>query len=303
VRLIVRAYAKINLGLTVLGRRPDGYHELVTVYQSVSLHDILRFETPARTLSFACDAEGVPAGRDNLVYRAALAFARATGREPRVRIVLDKKIPPRAGLGGGSSDAAVTLLALERLSSRPLGPERLGAVAAGLGSDVPFFLKGGTALGLGRGEILRPLRDLEPRHVVILKPPFGVSTAEAFRRVESSLTPPPAQTSIYRFSRQWVRGTRGYSTLGNDLEEVLARSDPRLARLVGALEARGASVAAMTGSGSAVYGVFEGGRRADRAFRHFTRSSEVARAWLVRTVGASEYAAKVQGRGSARTSA
>ena len=95
MRLIVPAYAKINLGLTVLGRRPDGYHELVTVYQSVSLHDILRFETPARTLSFACDAEGVPAGRDNLVYRAALAFARATGREPRFRIVLYKKIPPR----------------------------------------------------------------------------------------------------------------------------------------------------------------------------------------------------------------
>lgn len=288
------AYAKINLGLRILGRRPDGYHELRTVFQTISLHDTLAFDTNARRLRLEGGTPEVPPSEDNLVLRAARAFAREIGREPRVRITLKKRIPSRAGLGGGSSDAAVTLLALNRIHGFPLDRGRLSALASGLGSDVPFFLSGGTALGLGRGEIVRPLRDLEPRPIVVAVPDHGVSTAEAFGMVAGTLTPGRGQISIYRFSRQWVRRTRGFAPNHNDFERVVARRGSRLAGILDTMRASGATAVAMTGSGSGVYGFFAGRGKAVMALgRLRVGFSKGSRAWLVRTIGAAEYAVRV----------
>ena len=218
-RLVRPAFAKINLGLEIVGKRPDGFHELRTVFQTISLSDRLVFEYPARRFSLRTRGGALPSLRENLVFRAARAFGRIAGALPRVRITLSKRIPVAAGLGGGSSDAAVTLLTLNRIAGRPLDRETLATIAARLGSDVPFFLTGGTALGLGRGEIVRPLRDLQPARVMLLVPDFGVSTREAFRMVET-LTRKQGRTSIYRFSRQRVRARRSTLELPNDLAPI-----------------------------------------------------------------------------------
>jgi 4-diphosphocytidyl-2-C-methyl-D-erythritol kinase len=291
--LTIPAFAKLNLGLRVLGRRPDGYHELRTVFQTISLRDTLVLDPASRRFSFTCRAPGVPEGEENLVHRAAVAYGRAAKRMPRAAIRLIKRIPSQAGLGGGSSDAAVPLIGLNALAGRPLGPERLHEIAASLGSDVPFFLVGGTALGLGRGEILRPLRDHEPRAIVVAVPDFGISTAEAFRRVGSALTLTRGQISIYRFSRQWVTDTGSLASSPNDLETAMAPRHPPLARLLAALRSSGGRDVAMTGSGSAVYGLFEGERKAYKALQRLSRRSQVTRAGCVRTIGTAEYAARV----------
>jgi 4-diphosphocytidyl-2-C-methyl-D-erythritol kinase len=292
-RLAVPAFAKINLGLKVVGRRRDGFHELRTVFQTISLHDTLFFEPMTRGWGFDPGHPEVPSGKANLVVRAALAFARAARVPLRWRIRLKKRIPPGSGLGGGSADAAVTLVALNRLSGRPLDRDSLTTLASSLGSDVPFFLTGGTALGLGRGEIVRPLRDVETGPVLLLYPGFAISTAEAFRRVEKTLTPARGQIRIYRFSQQRVTQIARFADAPNDLQTAVAPIHPRLDRLIAELRSRGATVASMTGSGSAVFGLFAGERKATRAFRELTGSSRAARAWLGRVVGAAEYAARV----------
>ncbi len=318
-RLVLPAYAKLNLGLQLVGKREDGYHELRTVYQTISLHDTLRFEWPSPGFALLVRDGGkpgggsargrphragegaaeVPGGEANLVSRAARLFARASGLEPRVRVILSKRIPAGAGLGGGSSDAATTLIALNRLHGAPLPASRLQELAAGLGSDVPFFLAGGTALGLGRGEIVRPLRDFGDSAVLVVIPDFRVSTAEAYGRVGRILTPERGQISIYRFCRQGVRETGRHPILQNDLERAVLPAHPEIGRLVRRLRAAGAAAAAMTGSGSAVFGIFAGRKGASRAFRDLTGSSQVARAWLGRTVGAAEYSTRVLKGGAA----
>jgi 4-diphosphocytidyl-2-C-methyl-D-erythritol kinase len=292
-RFALPAFAKINLGLTILGKRPDGYHELRTVYQTISLADRLTFDDAAKGFTLRVRGAELATGEGNLVTRAARLFARRARRRLAVEIRLEKRIPMGAGLGGGSSDAAVTLVGLNRLHGSPLAPEALMELAAGLGSDVPFFLRGGTVLGLGRGEILRPLRDLDEAPVLLLVPNFGISTPEAFRRVDRILTPKRGQISIYRFSQQRVRASREPSFQPNDLERAVAPIYPRLRECLGRLRRSGACAVAMTGSGSAVFALFAGQEQAARAFRSLrVRTAETA--WLGRTIGRDEYSARVR---------
>ena len=192
----VRAFAKINLALRVVGVRADGYHELLTTFQSLALHDTLTFTVVRGPFHIACDDPACPVDRTNLVWRAADEIWRAAGRrgEPGgVRVHIEKRIPLAAGLGGGSSDAAASLRALSSLWGVELGEDRLRRIAAGLGADVPYFLEGGTALGVGRGDVLFPLIDWPASWIVLLLPDFGVSTVDAFRW----------------FDRQRARGERG----------------------------------------------------------------------------------------------
>ena len=181
-RVRVRAYAKVNLDLRVLGTRTDGYHELRTVFQSVALHDTLLCIARPGPFALRCRTPGVPLDDSNLVWRAAAALWTATGRAGALSdlsISIKKAIPLQAGLGGGSADAAATLLALARVwGDVPLSMVR--DVAGGIGADVPYFLSGGTALGLGRGEEIYPLVNLPTHWVVIVHPPYGISTAEAY---------------------------------------------------------------------------------------------------------------------------
>jgi 4-diphosphocytidyl-2-C-methyl-D-erythritol kinase len=266
-RARVRAFAKINLDLRVLGKRADGFHELRTIFQTVSLADRLDISfTPARKTTIELDD---PAGiADNLVGRAAGLVLDATGVTGRVAIRLEKRIPMGAGLGGGSSDAAAVLLALPVLMRRPLRLETLSAIGQQLGSDVPFFLLGGTAVGIGRGTELFPLPDAPALPGVIVAPGIHVSTADAYRALSPRLTTESQENKIFSFqSHAWdVIHAAGYQ---NDFEAVVFEREPRLASLKRKLAAAGARPAMMSGSGSSLFGLFRDRDGVKRALERF----------------------------------
>jgi 4-diphosphocytidyl-2-C-methyl-D-erythritol kinase len=284
----VRAFAKINLTLRVLAKRPDGLHELRTVFQSLTLHDSIRVQRVPGPLRIECDDPACPKDERNLAWKAAERLWPATGRRgsPRdVVIRITKRIPMQAGLGGGSSDAAATLKALAALWRVDLPPERAVAISAGLGADVPFFFTGGTALGLERGDLLFPLRDIQTAAAVVVIPKFGVSTAEAYgwwdEQHESARRGPLVKRTGSGLEH-WPAGE-----LCNDLQDPVAGRHPEIRRLVAALQRRGATYAAMSGSGSAVFGLFA---RADDAKRLAgTFESSALRVFVARTLGRSTY--------------
>jgi len=269
------APAKINLGLRVLNRRSDGYHELRTVFQTISLADQLTIHYDPRgdgEVLLDCDVPSL-ATSDNLAVRAAQSLLRAGGWPGNVAIDLKKRIPVGAGLGGGSSDAAALLLALRRMLKPRPHLALLAEVAAGLGSDVPFFLQGGRAVGLGRGEEVYPLADQPRRRLVLVAPEIFVSTAEAYRSLRKSrarLTAAERQLIINGFQVNIVAseesGTLDPAKLPiNDFESVVFQQFPALKEWKNRLLEAGASVAMMSGSGSAVFGVFSSLRRAQEA--------------------------------------
>jgi 4-diphosphocytidyl-2-C-methyl-D-erythritol kinase len=280
-RARLRALAKINLDLRVLGKRDDGYHELRTIFQTISLADTIEIAfTPGRKTAIKLhDPAAIP---DNLVERAARAVMDAARTTGRVEIRLHKRIPMGAGLGGGSSDAAAILLALPVLAGRALPPAELSGIGQSLGSDVPFFLLGGAAVGIGRGTELFPLPDSPAHAALLVAPSVHVSTPEAYRRLGERLTHASRDTKIHDFqSHAW--NLQNWDTAGNDFEEVVFEQHPGLASLKKGLIRLGAEVAMMTGSGSAVFGLFQSGAAAARALaelgeRNAFRVSLVSRA-------------------------
>ncbi|MCS7316056.1 MAG: 4-(cytidine 5'-diphospho)-2-C-methyl-D-erythritol kinase [Bryobacterales bacterium] len=278
-RARVRALAKINLDLRVLGRRADGYHELRTVFQTISLADALELcYRPGRRCRIEVESEPVIA--DNLVERAAVLLARRGGLRGEVRIRLEKRIPIAAGLGGGSSDAAAVLLALPVLAGLRLELAQLIEMAAELGSDVPFFLCGGRALGLGRGQEVYPLPDGPAAWALIVVPAEGISTAAAYAELAPALTRVSPGRSIIEFQSWLWSQTLGPAqiseTPSNDFEAVVFRRRPALLRLKRQLLAAGAQSALLSGSGSALAGIFPTRRRAEQAGRGIGARVEVA---------------------------
>jgi 4-diphosphocytidyl-2-C-methyl-D-erythritol kinase len=276
----VRALAKVNLDLRVLARRPDGYHELRTIFQTISLADTLELAfTPARrtAVELACELD-IPG---NLVTRAARLALGAMRKTGRVEMRLTKRIPMGAGLGGGSSDAAAVLLALPALVGKTLSMAALLELAETLGSDVPFFLLGGAAVGIGRGTELFPLPDGPSRQGLVVAPGVHVSTAEAYRRLSPRLTSDSLQNKIFSFQSQvWDRGR---SQAANDFETVVFEEHGRLAALKRELLRKGAETAMMTGSGSAVFGLFPTREQTSRALRSL-KKEEAFRISLVSRV-------------------
>jgi 4-diphosphocytidyl-2-C-methyl-D-erythritol kinase len=265
----VQAFAKINLSLHVLGRRDDGYHELRTIFQSIALFDTLTIRRIRGPVRLTCSDPALPLDERNLVWRAAEAIWQASGRrgQPRdVAIDLKKGIPVAAGLGGGSSDAAAAMRALASIwrVERP----RLPALASTLGADVPYFLEGGTVLGLERGDRLFPLRDHARMAVVLVVPGFGVSTAEAYGWFDAD-----RRRSAEAFPRREA---------GNDLEAAVAKRHPEIERIVAALRRAGADHAAMSGSGSAVFGLFKAAAAAKAAAKAVSAPSR--RVFVTRTL-------------------
>jgi 4-diphosphocytidyl-2-C-methyl-D-erythritol kinase len=250
-----RCPAKINLLLRVKGRRPDGYHEIETLFQAVDLWDEIEAEA-ADDLSLTCDPPGLPTDGTNLVLRAARRLREAVKEAGGARLRLRKRIPVGAGLGGGSSDAAGTLLLLGRLWRVDLGREALAGLAADLGADVPFFLTGGTALGTGRGDRIRPLPFAGERWVLLGHPPYCISTAEVYGALQGPLTPPGADVSVTDLSIGLPGGT-GLGFARNDLESVVFRRWPELLAFREALLTVGARTALLCGSGSSVFGIFD----------------------------------------------
>ena len=253
-RARLRALAKINLDLRVLARRPDGYHELRTIFQTISLADTIdiAFTPGPRTRIELEDGLHIP---DNLVARAARMAMEAMRAAGRVEMRLIKRIPMGAGLGGGSSDAAAVLLALPVLAGRTLDLPKLRDMAGELGSDAPFFLLGGTAAGMGRGSELFPLPDAPARPGLLVTPGVRVSTAEAYRLLSPRLTSESQQNKMVSFqSHTW--DLAGGAPAANDFEAVVFEQHGGLAALKKRLIRAGAGVAMMTGSGSAVFGLF-----------------------------------------------
>ena len=287
-RVRLRALAKINLDLRVLYPRPDHYHEIRTIFQTISLADTIDVEfTRARRTAIQIDADAdIP---DNLILRAAALALDELRVTARVEFRLRKRIPMGAGLGGGSSDAAAVLLALPVLAGRRLELDRLIALAAELGSDVPFFLLGGAAAALGRGTELYPLPDSAPRRGLLVAPAVHVSTAAAYRALSSRLTTESQQNKIVSFQSQVWSGLR--AELGwpsgqpgvNDFETVVFEQFPQLASLKRQLVKLGASPALMSGSGSALFGLFRTQEQINRAI-HSLHEERVFRISLVSRV-------------------
>lgn len=287
-----RAFAKINLTLHVGERRADGYHGLQTVFQALTLHDTIVCRARRGPFAVECDDAAVPADESNLVWRAARALWRRLGRpgEPvNCAVSIGKQIPLQAGLGGGSADAAAALAALNRLWGGGLSPSDLGQAGAGIGADVPYFFVGGAAIGLGRGDDVYPLPDLKPRWVVLACPPFGVATADAYAWFDADRSAgatggqpvPPALGA-------WGRAL----AVRNDLQGPVSRRHEEIGRLARVLLGAGAEAAAMTGSGSTVFGVFAARTRARAAAHEAAAAGAQAivtqtatRAWCRRALG------------------
>ncbi|HYN86473.1 MAG TPA: 4-(cytidine 5'-diphospho)-2-C-methyl-D-erythritol kinase [Pyrinomonadaceae bacterium] len=290
-KLQLPAYAKINLLLRVLGRRDDGYHEIETVFQTVSLHDTLAYEPlEDRRIELTCSDPDIPADETNLVHRAAVALRDSCGVEAGARVTLEKRIPSQAGLGGGSSDAAATLCGLASLWNLSVGKAELVRLAARLGADVPFFLTGGTALGTGLGTDVRPLVDAPARALVVVTPGVKVSTAEAYKLLNApALTKEGADVNlpISRAGLDFSGSLR--AVMRNDFEASVFGLEPEIERARDALRSSGAEAAMLSGSGSSVFGVFENPGAAHAA----ARALAAERGWQVfecRTVGRAEYA-------------
>jgi 4-diphosphocytidyl-2-C-methyl-D-erythritol kinase len=278
------AFAKINLCLHVLGRRPDGYHELRTIFQAISLRDTLELSL-TRNSGIALEVSGaeLPAGPENLVYRALDVLSAEIGYRGGVRARLEKRIPVARGLGGGSSDAAAALLGLLRLMKKKLPLERLMEIAAGLGADVPFFLFGGRALAVNRGDEIYPLPDAPRRTVLVISPrEIGVSTKDAYQWISTELTNHPKPPKIWKFCALFWSRT---GEVSNDFEGPVFARHPRLGEIRDGLLQRGAAEAALAGSGSAVFGIFRNPAQARRAARAFPEDS----VFVVETLSREKY--------------
>jgi 4-diphosphocytidyl-2-C-methyl-D-erythritol kinase len=258
------SFAKVNWRLKVEGRRADGYHQLTTVFQTITLSDAISFRpTPDPEIRLEVRGRTVSDGPDNLVRRAVAAVKERTRRGGGLEIVLEKKIPVGAGLGGGSSNAAVSLLAANQLFEVGLGLPELRRIAADLGADVPFFLTGGTALGLGRGDELRPLPDWSPgRALIVVFPGFPVATREAYAardwgvyRDEPVLTWEGADNKIQRFCQTVTQGLPDLSWLENDFETIVFDRYPALVEAREHLRVAGCERVLLCGSGSALVGL------------------------------------------------
>lgn len=251
MKCVEKAYAKVNLTLAVGEKRPDGYHEVVSVMQRVSLCDTLTAEQTREGITLTCSDPALPSEEENLAHRAASLFFRETGITGGAALTLEKRIPSQAGLGGGSSDAASALLALRKLYAPALPDTELETMAAALGSDVPFFIRGGTQLATGRGEVLSPLPPLTDGWFVIVKPTESFSTPAMYRRLDElppACTPPlpPLQGGLPALAAGLFNRFEAAIPAGSAVWDIKAR-----------LAAYGALASLLSGSGSAVFGLFD----------------------------------------------
>jgi 4-diphosphocytidyl-2-C-methyl-D-erythritol kinase len=278
------AFAKINWRLRVLGRRSDGYHELRTIFQTITLHDTLTLAKSRKPgIRLETNNEALPTGPENLVYRAIEAISCEIGSVGGIDARLEKRIPVARGLGGGSSDAAAALMGMLRLTRKKMPLARLIEIASRLGADVPFFLFGGCALGVNRGDEIYPLPDGPRRAIVVVSPrDIGVRTKDAYEWVSAELTNGTETPSIWGFCALcWSRSEQ----VSNDFEAPVFRRHPRLEEIRDGLLQGGAAEAALAGSGSAVFGVFRNPAQARRAARSFPEDS----AFVVETLTRENY--------------
>ena len=274
--LVLPAYAKINLGLRVLGKRPDGFHAIQTIFQEVEFHDTLYFTKQTPEFSLTTNHASLPSGKQNLIWQAVQLLRKETGCSTPAAIHLDKHIPLGAGLGGGSSDAAAALQGLNALFELQLSQRCLAELGAQLGSDVAFFLYGGTAVASGRGEQVQPLADIEPVWVVLVNPGIHVSSAWAYKNLNLKLTNfRPLISVLSKFEEGHVAGIKQLFS-ENMLEKPVIREYPVIQEIKNTLQAQGAEWTLMSGSGSTVFGIFT-----EKAAAEYARQCVEQPGWLV----------------------
>ena len=263
--LTVKAFAKINLSLDVLGTLPNGYHEVKMVMQTVSLYDIVELTKLDEGIELGCSLKFLPTGVDNLAYRAAEAFFNETGIKGGVKIYLKKHIPVGAGLAGGSSNAAAVLTGLNRLYEAKLSTRKLCEIGTALGADVPYCIIGGTRLAEGIGEKLSPLPPLPDCHIVLVKPAFSISTKWVYDNIDScpGLVHPPTQKLIEALENGDLYTM--CENMGNVLEDVSIAHYPVLTPVKEDLVSLGAIASQMSGSGPTVFGIFDDEEKARNA--------------------------------------
>ena len=265
------AHAKINVGLDIVGKRPDGYHELNTIFYELQLHDTLELERTKETgIQLTCSDPALPAGEDNLAYRAARLFLEWCGIREGVRIHLAKRIPFGAGLGGGSSDAAAVLVGMNTMFGQQLPAETLCALAAELGADVPFFIRGGCAQAEGIGERLVHYSGVRMPPMLVVKPEAAVPTAWAYRAADEC--PDAVHPDMEKLLQALLAGS--YDEIcrfaGNTFEPAVFAGYPEIRQLKERLLRLGAGACVMTGSGAAVYALFREIREAEEAARQLS---------------------------------
>ena len=270
----------------------DGYHDIQTIFQSIDLCDELEFR-PASQLELHCESFPDTRAEDNLVWKAASLLLSTLAEKRGASIALRKRIPAGAGLGGGSSNAAVTLLALRRFWNIEIPDSDLFSLAARLGSDVPFFLTGGMALGIGRGESIHPLEDTPLAHLVIIYPGVHISTAEAYRSLNLGLTSATEDHRIQRFCGQVKSGKYSLTGIFNDFEVSILPAYPPVMEAKNFLNERGAIASMLSGSGSSVFGFFSSEESAFAAARAVQR--EAWRVFPAKTLSRAEYLQKMFG--------
>jgi 4-diphosphocytidyl-2-C-methyl-D-erythritol kinase len=275
-----RSLAKINLGIEVLRKREDGYHEIRTLFQSIDFGDVLEFRPLAgRDIRLSGTDPSIPWDDTNLVYRAARLLQQDSPEAGGVEILVTKNVPAGKGLGGGSSNAALTIFALDRLWELGLPPGRLQDYGRRLGADVPYFLEGGLCLGKGRGDEITPLPDLPVHYCVLALPSFPILTSDIYGRMR--LTSPAEDSKMNRFLAR-----REFGLLENNLEETVFSLYPRLKTLKSSFLQAGAVLSLVSGTGSAVFGLFEDREKAARSLSETGRTEE---ALLVETLSRERY--------------
>ncbi len=270
--ITVKAYAKINLGLDVLRKRPDGYHDVKMIMQSLDLHDTITInKTPAENISIQTNLSYLPTNQDNLIYKAATLFLRTHGIHEGLNIVLEKNIPVAAGLAGGSSDAAATLIGLNKLYQTDMSLEQLQSLGVKLGADIPYCLMLGTALSEGIGEVLTPLPPMPVCSILLVKPDISVSTKYVYENLkldEASLHPyidimteALANKDIYGLTKH----------MDNILQSVTIKEYPIISDIKDKMKELGALTALMSGSGPTVFGVYQNRAAAKKAYSYFKK--------------------------------
>ena len=275
-----RSFAKINLGIEILGKREDGYHDIRTIFQTVDFGDTLEFRPLAeREIRLSGTDASIPWDGRNLVHRAAVLLQQDYPKAGGVEVRVIKNVPAGKGLGGGSGNAAITLFALNRLWELGLEKSRLQEYGRRLGADVPYFLEGGLCLGEGRGDIVTPLPDLAVHFCVIALPSFPILTPDIYGRLR--LTSPPEASKMNRFLAR-----REFGLLENKLEETVFSLYPRLKAIKSSFLYKEAVLSLVSGTGSAVFGLFEDREKAARALAEIGRTEE---ALLVETLPRERY--------------
>ena len=282
------SFAKINWTLRILGKREDGYHELFTIFQTVSLQDTISFAEDGE-LALTADTEAVPTDDGNLIIKAARALQQEAGITRGARLHLEKRIPSPGGLGGGSSNAATALIGLSRLWNIDPEPEVLTRLASEIGSDVPFFLHGGTAIGTGRGETIEEAGEIEESFLLIVTPDISVSTAEAYGSLNAPSLTTADSNRILRVCRLEAGSLDPHhSVLINDLERNIFARYPEIERVKETLLGLGAVNAAMSGSGASVFAIFDK-KETRQAAQKALEQESTWRKFAVSTVSRSAY--------------